>query len=72
MKRLHLIGVTFRTRTLEEGVAIAQRVKQDLLPALADGRLKTVIDRVFPFEQAREAQAYMASNEQMGKIVLKM
>ena len=72
LKRLHLIGVTFRTRTLEERVAIAQRVKQDLLPALADGRLKTVIDRVFPFEQAREAQAYMASNEQMGKIVLKM
>ncbi len=72
LKRLHLIGVTFRTRTLEERVEIAQRVKKDLLPALAEGRLKTLIDRVFPFEQAREAQAYMSSNEQMGKIVLKM
>jgi NADPH2:quinone reductase len=72
LKRLHLIGVTFRTRTLEERVAIAQRVKSDLLPALAEGRLKPVIDRVFTLEQAREAQAYMASNEHGGKIVLKV
>ncbi len=71
LKRLHLIGVTFRTRTLEERAAIAEKVREDLLPAIADGRVKTVIDRVFPFEQAREAQSYMASNEQMGKIVLK-
>jgi NADPH2:quinone reductase len=71
-KRLHLIGVTFRTRTIEEKMAIAQRFKADLLPALADGRLKPVIDRLFALEQAREAQAYMASNEQIGKIVLKV
>ena len=31
-----------------------------------------VIDRVFPFHQAPEAQAYMASNAQVGKIVLKV
>lgn len=71
-KRLHLIGVTFRTRTIEEKISIAQRFKTDLLPALASGRLKPVIDRIFPLEQASEAQAYMASNVQVGKIVLKV
>jgi len=72
LKRLQLIGVTFRTRTIDEKIAIARGVINDLLPALADGRLKVVIDRVFPIDQAAEAQAYMASNVQVGKIVLKI
>ena len=45
---------------------------RNLLPPLAEGRLKPVIDCVFTLEQAREAQAYMASNEQVGKIGLKV
>jgi len=71
-KRLQLIGVTFRTRTLDEKIAIARGVVADLLPALADGRLRPVIDRIFPLEEAPEAQAYMESNMQIGKIVLKL
>jgi NADPH2:quinone reductase len=70
LKRLRLIGVTFRTRTLDERIAIAQRCAADVLPALADGRLRPVIDRTFPLEDALEAQGYMASNAQVGKIVL--
>jgi NADPH:quinone reductase len=72
LKRLQLIGVTFRTRTIEEKIAIARDVARDLLPALADGRLRPVLDRVFPLHEAREAQAYMVSNAQVGKIVLKV
>ena len=70
LKRLHLIGVTFRTRTIDERIAIARCFAADLLPALADGRLRTLINRVFPLDQALKAQAYRASNEQIGKIVL--
>ena len=70
LRRLSLIGVTFRTRTLDERSAIAQRVAADLLPALADGRLRPLIDRIFPLQEALAAQAYMASNAQIGKIVL--
>jgi NADPH2:quinone reductase len=70
LRRLHLIGVTFRTRTLEERAAVAQRFAADLLPALADGRLRPVIDREFPLAEARAAQEYLASNAQIGKIVL--
>jgi NADPH:quinone reductase-like Zn-dependent oxidoreductase len=72
LKRLQLIGVTFRTRTMDEKIAIAQGVINDLLPALADGRLMPVIDRVFSIDQAAEAQTYMASNVQVGKIVLRI
>ena len=70
LRRLQLIGVTFRTRTMEERAEIARRFIADVLPALADGRLRPVIDRVYPLQDAQAAQDYMASNAQLGKIVL--
>lgn len=70
LRRLHLIGVTFRTRTLEERIAVTRACAADLLPAFADGRLKPVIHRVYSLHQALEAQTHMASNAQLGKIVL--
>ncbi len=70
LRRLHLIGVTFRTRNLEERIAVTQRFAADLLPALADGRLRPLINRVFPLRDALAAQDYMASNRHIGKIVL--
>jgi NADPH2:quinone reductase len=70
LRRLSLIGVTFRTRTLEERIAIAQRCKADVIPALADGRLRPLIDRTFALDEALEAQGYMESNAHLGKIVL--
>lgn len=72
LNRLRVIGVTFRTRTLEEKSAIVRGVIDDLVPGLADGRLQPVVDTVFPLEKAVEAQDYMRSNRQMGKIVLKV
>ena len=71
LNRLRVIGVTFRTRTLEEKTAIVQGVIADLLPAVADGRLCPVVDRVFALEDAKEAHKYMASGKQVGKIVLR-
>jgi putative PIG3 family NAD(P)H quinone oxidoreductase len=70
LRRLSLIGVTFRTRSLAERIAIAQRCQADVLPALADGRLRPLIDRTFGLDEALEAQGYMASNAHLGKIVL--
>lgn len=70
LRRLHLIGVTFRTRTLAERIAVTQRCAADLLPALADGRLRPLIHRVFPLQDALAAQEYMASDAHIGKIVL--
>jgi NADPH2:quinone reductase len=72
LKQLELIGVTFRTRTFSERIEIARRMTADLLPAVADGRLKPVVNRVFPLDQASEAHQYMTTNAQFGKIVLKM
>lgn len=70
LRRLQLIGVTFRTRTVGERAEIAQRFTAEVLPALADGRLKPVIDKVFPLKDALAAQDYLASNALLGKIIL--
>jgi len=55
---------------MEERAEIARRFAVDVLPALADGRLKTVIDKVFPLKDALAPQDYLASNVLLGKIVL--
>jgi len=45
---------------------------RDVLPAIADGRITPVIDRVFPFDELPAAKAYMESNAQVGKIVVRV
>lgn len=71
-QRLRLIGVTFRTRSLEEHAEVVRRFAEDLLPALADRRLRPVVDRVFPLAAAAAAQERMRGNAHVGKIVLRV
>lgn len=71
-KRLTIIGTVLRARSLEEKVALTQSLRRHVLPLLEAGRLRPVIDRIFPLEQAAEAHAYMESNANMGKIVLRV
>ena len=70
LRRLHYIGVTFRTRSREEVGEVARRMQADLWPSL--GELSLPIDRVFPLEEAEAAQARMRSNAHFGKILLRM
>jgi NADPH2:quinone reductase len=71
-KRVSIIGVTFRTRSLEESMVCGERFAADLLGAFSSGELKPVLDRTFPFEQIADAHAYMLSDAQIGKIVVTM
>ena len=71
-KRVSIIGVTFRTRSLEESMVCGERFAADLLGAISTGALKPVLDRTFPFGQIADAHAYMLSDTQIGKIVVTM
>jgi putative PIG3 family NAD(P)H quinone oxidoreductase len=71
-KRLRIVGTTFRTRSLEDHAAIVAGVARDVLPAVAAGRLRPVVDRVVPLEDALEAQHALARDEPLGKIVLQV
>jgi NADPH2:quinone reductase len=71
-KRVSIIGVTFRTRSLEESLVCGERFAADMLGAFESGALKPVLDRTFPFEKIADAHAYMLSDAQIGKIVVTM
>jgi NADPH2:quinone reductase len=70
LRRITYIGVTFRTRTVEEVRAINQRMVADLWPALSSGKLALPIDAVYRIEDAAAAYARMREPGRFGKIVL--
>jgi NADPH2:quinone reductase len=70
LKRLKLIGVTFRTRTEQERLECIQACARDLLPFLEAGRIRLPIDRTFTIDEIAEAHAYMQLDQHVGKIVL--
>ena len=72
LRRIDYIGVTFRTRTLDEVREIGRRMRADLWDAVTAGKLKLPIDRRFPLDEAPQAQAHMRANGHFGKIVLTM
>jgi len=70
MKRIDYIGVTFRTRSVEEVREIVRRTRADLWGDVESGALRLPIDRTFPLDQAAAALAHMRANAHFGKIVL--
>ncbi len=72
LRRIDYIGVTFRTRSLEEVREIGRRMRADLWDAVTAGKLRLPIDRRFPLDEAPAAQAHMRANKHFGKIVLTM
>ncbi len=71
-KRLHLFGVSAKHRPVHERAAMQPRFRSDLLPMLADGRIKPLVDKVFSLDDLQKAREFMESNSQVGKIVIKI
>jgi putative PIG3 family NAD(P)H quinone oxidoreductase len=71
-KRLTIRGTVLRARPLEEKVEVARAFERDVLPRLARGEVRPVIDSIFPLEQLPEAHRRMESNQSFGKIVVTM
>lgn len=69
-KRIDYIGVTFRTRSIEEINDIMTKMRDDLWDHVTAGRIRLPIDATFPLAQASEAHAYMRANKHFGKVVL--
>lgn len=70
IKRQKIIGSTLRAQPVAKKTEIMNQLVTEIWPALTTGTIKPVIDRIFPWHQAAEAHAYMASNQSMGKILL--
>jgi NADPH:quinone reductase len=65
-----IVGTVLRPRPLEEKIAATAAFGRDVLPLVAAGRVKPVVDAVLPAAQAREAHERMEKNDSFGKIVL--
>lgn len=69
-KRIHYIGASFRTRSIEEIREINRRMKADLWDAVTSGRLTVPLDQKFPLERLNEALARANANQQFGKVIV--
>jgi putative PIG3 family NAD(P)H quinone oxidoreductase len=70
LKRLTHTGSTLRARSVPDKGAIARGVEQHVLPLIAAGKVRPVIDSTFPLAQASAAHARMETSAHIGKIVL--
>lgn len=71
-KRLSLIGTVLRSRSVAEKADLTAAFAEDVLPLLADGRVRPVLDKQFALTEAARAHAYLESNETIGKVVLQV
>jgi len=71
-KRISMRGVTLRTRTLEEKMAATRRFATSVLPLLANGKVKPIIEHVYSLEEIGAAHAVMAENKNFGKLVVRV
>jgi NADPH:quinone reductase len=69
-KRASVQGTLLRARPLEEKAALTQAFVKRCLPMFEAGRLRPVVDRVYPIADVGEAHTYMETNANFGKIVL--
>jgi NADPH2:quinone reductase len=69
-KRLTITGSMLRSREIAFKTAIAQNLEKTIWPLLASGKIKPVINKVFPADKAAEAHRLMESSGHIGKIVI--
>ena len=69
-KRASITGTVLRARPIEEKIAITQRFAAEVLPLFASGALHPVIDSRYAFADIASAHEFMASNGNVGKIIV--
>lgn len=71
-KRAQVIGTTLRNRPLAQKVALTRALAEFALPRFADGRMKVVVDTIYPLADAADAHRRMADNANTGKLILRV
>src|SRR6266480_2336533 len=71
-KRISMRGCTLRTRTLEEKLVVAHRFATSVLPLLANGKVKPVIEQVYSMEEVSKAHVERGENKNFGKLIVRV
>jgi putative PIG3 family NAD(P)H quinone oxidoreductase len=71
-RRASLMGTVLRARPVEEKAAAVQAFARSVVPHLAAGRVRPVVDRVFPIAEAAAAFDHLAAPGKLGKVLLEL
>ncbi|MGH3075821.1 MAG: zinc-binding dehydrogenase [Gaiellales bacterium] len=71
-RRASLMGTVLRARHMEEKAAAVQVFARSVVPQIASGRVRPVIDRVFPVAEAAAAFDHLAAPGKLGKVLLEL
>jgi len=71
-RRLTLTGSTLRPRSVEFKTMVCDEIARTVWPYVEGGRLKPVVDSVFPLERVADAHRRLESGEHVGKVVLEL
>lgn len=71
-KRLRVVGSTLRARPLAEKIDITRRFNETIMPRLAAGEMRPIIDTAFPIAEVQAAHAYVLANRNIGKVILEV
>lgn len=71
-RRLTVTGSTLRNRSVQFKDRIRRELEERVWPMIESGKIKPIVDRVFPLAEAAAAHAYMESGAHKGKIVLQV
>ena len=69
-KEAVLTGTFLRPQSADTKAQLAQGLRAQVWPKIDQGLIVPMVDRVFSFDQVREAHQYMESNQHSGKLVL--
>jgi NADPH:quinone reductase len=69
-KRASMRGTVLRPRPLEEKAAAVRGFEREVLPALADGRMRPLVDSVFPADEVTAAFDRLGERGKVGKVLI--
>ena len=71
-KRLRIFGVSNKLRNAEQRAQSVAGFRRDFLPLFDSGKIRPLVDKVFPLAELPAAKAYMEADRQTGKIVVRV
>jgi putative PIG3 family NAD(P)H quinone oxidoreductase len=72
IKRITMTGSTLRAQTFAQKAVMVTEIMEHVYPHLESGKIKPIIDSIYPLEQVEQAHGHMQSGQHMGKIILKI
>ena len=71
-KRLTLSGSMLRPRSVEYKSLVADSLARDVWPLFETGKLRAIVDQVFPLAHVADAHRRMEAGDHVGKIILQV